>query len=359
MIVRPTCFLCSRPMIPIEGSLGFQWHERADDCHVECADRYGVSVEESEIVWAKDESEETLAPIDDPDILSADTFPHVEQVLIKAFKELGLPRLGGQSTGRGWSNVSLFQKCPYAWKIRYFEPLPENPLMHLIVTERDALAIGTLIHTFLALHYSNMVAGFAHHSVTPEWMRDRLMAEANPKLVKEGWRCFVGYRLFYQNEEIVPLAVEYDLKDPRTNASSRPDLIAFFPNDTLMRPSGTYMLEHKSAARFDRPTLEGWPNDGEVLGQILGWKKMKLDKRFGELQGVMVNIIGKQEKEQKFHRMTVRANAWPVAAHERELKEWEGLIQLAVGMRNFPRARHSCVGRYGMCDHFDHCATGE
>jgi hypothetical protein len=95
-----------------------------------------------------------------------------------------------------------------------------------------------------------------------------------------------------------------------------------------------------------------------VLGQIMGWHELHLEKRFGDLQGVIVNIIGKQ-KDPEMHRALVPPNAWQIEAHMRELKQWEGLIQLARGSDTFPRARNSCVSRYGMCDHFDHCATGE
>lgn len=359
MIVRDTCILCGSRLSPIENTPGNQTHPAMDTCLVRFTDRFGIAVEAEEINIFE-AGEETAAVDDDPDVIDLNRWPRTDLVLQKAFDELDLPRLGGQSSGRGWSSIALFQMCPYAWKLRYMlEAEARKRGTSLIMPEAEGRAIGSLVHTFLALHYSNMVRDMAHHHIPPEQIRDRCLREANPAFVNEAWRIFVGYRLHYKFEEIVPLAVEHDLRDPRTGESCRYDLIAFYPEATLMRPAGTFIIEHKTAKIFDRGTLEGWPNDGEVLGQVYGWRNLKLEHRFGELKGVIVNILGKQVKEQKFHRMLVSPTSWQLDEHGKDLKRWEGLIQLARGSGNFPRARNSCVGKYGLCDHFDHCATNE
>jgi len=121
---------------------------------------------------------------------------------------------------------------------------------------------------------------------------------------------------------------------------------------------GTYVFEHKTAGRFDMDTIDGWANDGEILGEIALWKRLGLDKRFGELRGVVVNIIGKQ-KEPKFHRTIVAPSSLQLASHLDDLRRWDGLIQLSRSTNNFPHARSNCIGRYGRCDHWDHCVTNE
>ncbi len=122
-----------------------------------------------------------------------------------------------------------------------------------------------------------------------------------------------------------------------------------------MRP-GTYIVEHKSAGRFDQATLYGWANDGEVLGEAALYKALGLEKRYGELQGIIVNILGKQPKNPQQHRTIVRPLQWQLDHHLADLDHWENLIQLSISTRRFPRSRSGCVGRYGMCDLFDHCA---
>lgn len=280
-------------------------------------------------------------------------FPPVDDVLIEIFAAAGVPRLGGQSTGRGWSSVSTFQKCPYLWKRKYFDEARQVG----IGSERPARAIGTLIHTFLAIYYTRMIE--PDYPLTPEMVRDQLKLKANPLLVDEGYRFFVGYALFYQNENIEPLAVEYNIVDPRTGESCRYDLIAFFPEDAPGRLAGTYEIEHKSAGRFDYATKSGWPNDGEVIGQLKLWTDLSLDKRFGPLRGAMINLIGTQKKEQQFHRMIVPVLDWQLEGHRQDLKLWEVGIRNAIATGIFPRSRVSCVHRYGMCDFFDECASGE
>lgn len=360
MIIRDTCILCGTTLIPIERTPGNQLHPTMDTCLVRFTDRYGIAVDPESIVTFEEASETTAEH--DPDIIDLNRWPRTDLVLQKAFDELHVPRLGGQSSGRGWTSIALFQKCPYAWKRRYeLETEARKRGTQLIMPESEGIAVGSLVHTFLALHYSNLVTGFPHYGISPEQIKDRCLREANPKFVNEAWRVFVGYRLHYQyeDEQILPLGIEHDLRDPRTGESCRYDLIAHFPEPTLMRQAGTFIIEHKTAKIFDRGVTEGWANDGEVLGQVYAWRNLKLDLRFGELQGVLVNVLGKQVKEQKFHRMLVAPSSWQLDEHGRDLKRWEGLIQLSRGSSNFPRARNACVNKFGFCEHYEHCATNE
>ena len=338
-MLRSTCLLCDAPLEALLD--GRQKHPEVDDCEVRLTDAWGVPI---------------IVPLDEvvhepPEPIEFKTYPFVDEVLAEIFAKADLPRLGGQSTGRGWSSISTFQRCPHLWKQKYLKE--KKPW---VLIESPSLAIGTLIHVFLAVHYSRMAD--PEYFLTPEVIYDACKLYANPEFVEEAWRVFTAYRMYYSLEAIQPLAIEYDLKDPRTGESCRFDLIAFFSETVAGRAAGTYVIEHKSASRFDSDTLEGWVNDGEVIGQVALWKRLGLDLRFGKLQGVIVNLLGKHKVPQ-FHRTLVAPESWQIDGHLDDLRRWEGLINLSKSTNSFPRSRGGCINRYGRCGWFDQCATGE
>jgi len=344
-----TCFLCETELTPYERGL---WqHPEAEFCYVKFTDGFGIAVDETLAMEAVEEKPEN-EPSEFFSELDIRLFPFVEEVLDKIFAEAGLVRLGGVSSGRGWSAFSTWQRCPYLYYRRYVQPVQTSIIVPPI--EPEARAIGTVIHTFLAIYYQRMIV--PDYPLTPEFVRDELIKVANPEIVNEGWRVFLAYALYYQDEPISPLAIEYDLKDPRTGESCRFDLIAYFKETHADRLPGTYVLEHKSASRFDDATLNGWANDGEVLGQVMLWERLGLQYRFGPLRGVIVNILGKQ-KEPKFHRTTVAPESWQCMQHKSDLKLTEAAIQTARATGVFPRFRAGCINRFGKCDLWENCAT--
>lgn len=118
------------------------------------------------------------------------------------------------------------------------------------------------------------------------------------------------------------------------------------------------IITHNTAARFTADLLEGWHNDGEILGQIMVWKQAKLDKKYGKLRGTIVNIVGKQKIPQ-FARVIVPAQRWHVSQHEEDLKVWAALQEMYRATNTWPKARNNCVHRYGLCQLFHHCSTNE
>lgn len=348
--MKQRCVLCQVELDDVEGS-SLLVHPPREDCpNIQFTDSYGIAVDPEE--ESALEPEPGTPAVDFFEELDIRLFPFVEEALIQIFTSYGLPRLGGVSTGRGWSAFSTYQRCKHLFYRRYVEPIAQVSIMPAL--EHEARAVGTLIHAFLAVYYTRMIQH--DYPLTPDLLRDELLKKANPALVDEGWRVFLAYSLYYQDEEIMPLAVEYDLRDPRTGESCRYDLVAFFPKAQSDRLPGTYILEHKSASRFDDDTLNGWANEGEVLGQVMLWKRLKLNLRYGELRGVIVNILGKH-KEPKFHRTTVGPETWLSAQHARDLKYWEAQIALSRATNRWPHSRANCISRYGKCDLFDHCAT--
>lgn len=344
MIIRPrprtTCLLCGRALKTLRD--GRQEHPIVADCQVTFTDQWGVSLDDEQPI-------DVLRQIDRG--FFVDTFTPVDVATLAAFTKRKLPRLGGPSTGFGWSSFGLFQRCQYAWKLRYVDRAQP-----LVMVESPALAVGGLFHTFIALWYMKRLD--PSYGISPEELHAELAAVCNPAFVAEAWRVFRAYALHYKFEEITPLALEYDLVDPRTNESCRYDMIAYIEHERPNLLPGTYVVEHKTASRFDYDTLLAWPNEGEVLGQIDLWERLKLEKRFGPLQGVIINITGKQ-KDPQFHRTIVAPSTWAIDSHRDDLRRWNATMQIAKATNSFPRSRRNCVDRYGRCDWYDHCATGE
>lgn len=344
------CLLCERELEPVSPTR--QRHPDVPDCLVRVTNQWGICVDE-ELASVEPDAESELDEDDEPSLLQIHT--PIDVALERVFEAWGMPRLGGASSGRGWSSFSTFQACPYKWFRRYVEPLPANPGW---VVENFPMAVGSFVHALLAVHYGRMQPDrlLLGSAITPEDLRAGVIEQGcNIEMINEGWRLFTAYRLFYKYEIIEPYALELDMRDPRTNESCRPDLIAYFSKEAPNRVPGMYIIEHKTRTRFTRDALESWPNDGEVLGQIMLWERLGYAKRFGELKGVIVNIIGRQ-KDPQFHRTIVAPSAWQIQQHTEDLRRWEGLIKLALAYGEFPRARNSCAA-YGLCDLFDHCAS--
>jgi hypothetical protein len=347
------CILCDRPLSETTAK-NLLLHEEAEDCLVRVTDGYGVSIDEDygvegDDVFFKHPVEEVAENV------YASTWLPVDEALKQIFAGAGLERLGGRSTGSGWSNVSLFQKCPYAWKRSYLSR--DKGEGAFFAGEPVPLAVGSLIHTYLAVYYQKMIT--PSYPLTADDVNQAVITlGCNPEATQESWRLFTAYRLFYKNERVEPLAVEANFVDPRTGHSCRYDLVAYFPDEAIGRLSGTYNVEHKTASRFDQNTLEGWAGDGEILGQIDIWQRLKLERRFGPLRGVLVNLIGKQKVPQ-FHRTVAAPTAFAIDQHRQGLRTWNASIQVAKATGVFPRARANCIHRFGRCQWWDHCNLGE
>lgn len=271
----------------------------------------------------------------------------VDDAFNEIFDRHKMPRLGGAS-GRGWSSYATFQRCPYLYKVTYIDG--ERGVAAL------ALETGSIFHTFMALHYLWMLDDTL--TLTPDVCREELMnSGVRPEAIIGGWRLYDSYRMHYEIDYLYPLAVEDWAQGDRGN-TCRYDMIARIDEPQPGIIPGTWIIEHKSASRFTADLLEGWHNDGEVLGQIMVWKQAKLDKKYGKLRGTIVNIVGKQKVPQ-FQRIIVPAQRWHVSDHDGDLKMWAALQELYRATGTWPKARNNCVGRYGMCQLFQHCSSNQ
>jgi hypothetical protein len=362
---RPTCLAC-KSALHASSADGLWLHPPSEVCAVRVTDEVGLSLDdkyevENGIVYAieqvTDQPFVTLDPEPPADLIMLPGTPTpFEPAIHELFDTYGIPRLGGASGDMGWSSFSSFQRCPYLWKRRYLDGIRENAEDE---AEPFALVVGSLIHTFAAVYYQRMIdPGYPLDAELVH--RELYQRGVNPDALSESMRVWEAYQLNYHEDYLKPLALEHHAADPRTGESCRFDMIAEVDQDLPFGfQRGTVIVEHKTTSMFTDVALTGWVNDGEIIGQIMLYNRLKLYKRFGPLQGVIVNILGKQKKAPMFHRTFVSPNRWQTSQHAKDLQSWHSLKQLYIASNHFPRARNNCVHRFGKCSQWEHCATGE
>lgn len=292
--------------------------------------------------------------VDPPNVLPMDVALH------RAAEHFNIEITLTGGSGFGWSRYSTLQACPYRYYLRYVRKtsvLPDN------ARKPKALEIGGGFHAFMALYYQRIVEiekGIPADALTadPGVVCDFILdAGADAALVNEAWRLFDAYANYYEmiDDYIKPLAVEHWIKDPNGPGTARIDLLAAVREGGALKVlPGTYIVEHKSAARLDEATTEGWHLDGEILGLIDLYKRARLAQRFGKLQGVIVNIVTKT-KIPGFHREIVAPPDSQARRQHKDLKTWNATLGLYKATNTWPRALNSCWGRYGACDYVAHC----
>jgi hypothetical protein len=280
------------------------------------------------------------------DIIVLDGFRNTGEAIELATKTLGLPQLAGGS-GRGWSRWKLLQQCPYAYHLRYVQKLDLSEF------ESPALAVGSLVHAWAAVHYlGQMSEAFA---VTPEDLKNEVEKQgANPAFLYKAWAVFDAYRAHYEEDYHEPLAVEYTVEDVKTNNTCRYDLIARTRNPPESVTPGVYIVEHKTSSNLSEDVVDGWSIDGEILGEMAFWQRNGLDKKFGKLTGLIVNILVKT-KQPQFHRTFVAPVSVHTKAHIRNLAYMTELEKTLRKARKWPQFFGSCIGRWGKCAFYTHC----
>lgn len=287
----------------------------------------------------------SLAPI-------LDTTP-LEDALEKICKEIGLKVRPGGASRYGWSTRSLLLACPFKYKKLYLDK-PKNGLKGKAST---ALEVGSLFHQLLAFRYLQMMPeqGGLKNPVDYAWVKTRLLEEnVAAEVIMESFRLFDSYQYRYENDYLVPLDVEIEAQDADGN-TCRFDTIVQVEEGVPGVPPGVYICEHKTAARFDFATLESWKNDGQIIQQMHIFKKARLKKKYGELAGIIINLVSKT-KTVDFRRIVIAPQTWQLRQHAKDLRVWDAMENFFVAVGVFPRNRASCRGPYGLCPLFEHCA---
>jgi hypothetical protein len=283
-----------------------------------------------------------------PDRVQLEETITIDQALAKAFALLKEPVMGG-ATGQGWSRYRDLQTCPYlfyAKHVRHIDPGDGSP----------ARSVGAVAHAFLALYYKGMMVA---DTPEPGALCDLLLqVGALPSVVNEAWRCFEAYANHWESipDYLEPLAVEQLATDPETGNTCRYDLIARVQDHAKASGvfPGVYIVESKFVGRLDQGNVEGWHLDGEVIGQAMIWPKARLTKKYGPLQGIIMNLTIKT-KVVGFERIVVQSPTRHLKRQSRDLAVWRAHEQMYRATGTWPRSLASCIGRFGLCDYFYHC----
>lgn len=272
----------------------------------------------------------------------------IEQCIREAYESFGVPPLGGASTD-GWSKLADYQRCPYRYWLLHEQPKTEATWEQNHETPA-ALELGALFHSMLAMHYATFMV-----RPTPYALAERVaVLGGNTAIVDEAKRLYGAYFNQYGNvvdEEVRPLAVELGAGIEGIH-TCRYDLLA------ERKDAGVWIIEHKTASSETRQVLEGWWLDGEILGEVYAYKLSGLDKIFGPLVGVCVNITFKT-KVPKFRRVEVVVTDDLVEAYARDIAWWKGSRSACKTTGVWPRKLQGCISKYDTCTFFDHCRNAD
>src|SRR5882672_5902829 len=228
----------------------------------------------------------------------------IEQCITEAYASFNVPSLGGASVD-GWSKISDFMRCPYRYQQFHEIPKDDSQLVQL-GQKPSALEIGTLYHATLACHYAGSCKPLAHtrnvydgYPTALELVNRVTALGGDTAITSECERLYLAYFNHYGNphdEGFSPLAIELPAGTAGVH-TCRFDLLA-------ERDGGTWIVEHKTASRETRDVLESWWLDGEIIGEVYGYKLSGLEKVHGPLVGVLVNVVIKTQVP-KFRRIEV------------------------------------------------------
>ena len=285
------------------------------------------------------------------DFVNVDNYVPIEAAIKAAqlqFPQLADLILTGGSAGKGWSRYQTLQRCPRAFQLTYLNGPRDSG-----GTTMSGLTTGSGFHALAAAYYTD-------GKVLALQFWDAIKNQnIDPILSEEVERIFNGYLDHYDGVDyIIPLAVEQTVVSDIYGWSCRYDLIARIDDPPLGVFPGIWAIDHKCMAIFDEPTLNGWDLDGEITGEATFWAGSPMEEKYGPLQGVMLNIVGKQKKPQKFHRTWMNYSKERQERHIANLQYWE---TVETGYRNafegkqWPQSNGNCVGRYGKCGWYERC----
>lgn len=275
----------------------------------------------------------------------------IQTCIDEVYDSFKVPRLGGASTD-GWSKLADFQRCPYRYWAKHL--LEVGSQLTQVGEAPAALEIGSLFHAMLACHYIGSIpAGGPEYPTALEFINRMLTLGANATIVAEAERLYMAYFDHYgnpSNEGISPLAIELGAGIPGIH-TCRYDMLATIHG-------GTWIVEHKTASRETRDVLESWWLDGEIIGEVYGYKLSGLEKVYGPLVGVLVNVVIKT-KEPKFRRIEVVIPDSLLARYAADADYWHAQRDAAIDAASFPRKLQGCIGRYDTCQFWDHCRDAD
>lgn len=273
----------------------------------------------------------------------------MDQAVARAFEQYGAPVLGGPS-GDGWSKQADLQRCPYRYYLMHEKgvvlPGPTAP----------PLEIGILWHAALACHYHRLLPagypGYHPNTPSPDQLLDAVEAVgAELANVTAARRLVWGYLEHWPLDDVQPVALEYPAGVAGVH-TCRYDMVGWHDDEL-------WVFEHKSAAKETEDLMDAWFLDGEVLGEMYGWRLSQLDAVFGaRLTGVIINI-GFKSNPPRYRRLKVVVPEVVIRQYIRDRAFWNAERESYRATGYWPRKLQGCLSRYNdVCGFFPHCRDG-
>jgi len=218
--------------------------------------------------------------------------------------------------------------------------------------ETKALAIGTLVHEFLAMRYSSeKVLGLVNFLNQHGWEAE----------VSEALRLYNAYDAFYapgdglSSNKCKVVMVEQEMGRDRTPwglpYTCRADLVCEAPN-------GYWIVDHKTSSSLTYEFTEGWRTDPAILGLLWCARGQSRDFFPKDLPivGCVINGVIKTKVPQ-FQRITFSIDDRIVQAWV-DMMVYKFRVEMSIAeLKPVPNLK-GCFGRYGRCRIYGECLGG-
>ena len=274
-----------------------------------------------------------------------------------------VPELAIGPSEMGWSKISQPMRC---WRLAFLSSQvgQRGP--------RKALDIGLLTHKVLEWFYSGQRTEeevLLILSLLKENEETREIAEVVHNLL---WSPSTS-----EGRKYCPDVINEDLKNwdilfvekeagftlkPRNHpawwgklerVTTRFDLVRKLPD------GGVGIVETKTAGALSNDLTKGYTMDGQLHTQVLVWKKSGLERKYGPVREILMNILVKTKTPQHY-RAWVHVSDGDVREFWRATKPWVEELYLRLARdknkkSQWPKNYAACQGRYGLCQFFNEC----
>lgn len=256
-------------------------------------------------------------------------------------------RIGGPTT-YGWHTLEPMFTC---WRLHSFK----KDATYAGRTSK-ALAVGSILHEFLAILYTPHVVDRAARAKTAgsaEALYNHIRQTEYAEEADEARRLFDAYLAYYggrdgylsKSVEIVGIEVPLQRDLPwGAPYTVRPDMV-------LKLADGYWVVDHKTTWAKTTEFVEGWQVDPGIIG--LMWVASETYK---PLRGASINGVIKT-KSPEFDRFTF-------AYDEHIVGDWMKMLEYKAAemplarLAGWPPNFKACFGKWGRCGYFERCVYG-
>ena len=271
------------------------------------------------------------------------------ETLLNSFGRIGGP------TEFGWHTHEPSFRC---WREHHFNA--SEPTAGRTLGSQFALAVGTIVHEFLAAYYQSFITAKTFTpsgEKGPEALYELLCTNGYTDEANEARRLYEAYRSKYDGkdsylaEDVKIIAIEHRVLrtfpwgQPYT---ARADMV-------LKLPDGYWLVDHKTTAARTTEFVEGWQVEPGIIGLV--WA---CQEEFKPIRGVSINGVIKTKVpdfDRFMYAMDERMLADFVSMLRYKAVE-EGVARLAGYPPNFAACFRKMGPHVGKCRFFSRCVYG-